>query len=100
MKGSILRLRKEERNLIKTAISEYITSLNFGQVGQYQMAAQYLEDKDLYVDGIIMRCFENSLRFKGNKDSSSIPIRLAEYIKQQRENFQLQAMSRLGLAAI
>lgn len=100
MFGTIIILQQNERILIGQAINEYIPYLKHGEISQYQMAVEYLEDKELYVDGIILRCFENSLRFKGNKDSSYIPIKLAEYIRQQRENFQLQAMSRLGLAAI
>lgn len=100
MYGTTINLKSGERTIVRQAIVEYLPSLNYGEVGQYKMAASHLSKKEIFVDGIIMRCFENSLRFKADKDGNLAYLRLAESIKQQRESFQLQAMSRLGLVAI
>jgi len=100
MLGTTIDLQTNERNIVGQAIKEYLSFLKSTEVSQYVMAANHLKKQEIFVDGIIMRCFEEALRFKASKDNSFLYSRLAEYIKQQRENFQLQAMSRLGLAAI
>jgi hypothetical protein len=101
MKGTILELTNEEKGLIKSSIDLIVINLKKGVRDQYSIALNKLKEKDIYVDGLIMRCFENALcyAYKFNENSKEL-YTLAEYIRQQRENFQLQAMSRLGLAAI
>jgi hypothetical protein len=104
MKGVILELSRNERKIIKKTFHEMYSKLKPGEKAQYELAFRKLDESEPFVDGLFMRCYENVLLAKANdisyQEEKLSFERLAEYIKQQRENFQLQAMSRLGLVAI
>lgn len=104
MLGVVLPLDDKNRIYIKTAIEKIIPSLKTGEVSQYKLAGTKLNEDYLYVDGIIVRCYENALYYIASQlnyeTERSKYLSLAKSIRQQRENFQLQAMSRLGLVAI
>jgi len=104
MLGTSLVLNKQARSIIKKSIETIIPTLKIGEISQYQLAASKLNDKEVYIDGIILRCYENALNYKARiaeyKLERIVYENLEENIKKQRENFQFQAMSRLGLVAI
>lgn len=98
MLGINLVFTKDEQNLIYESVSEYLQEASPGEKPFYQMTQNKIKSESVFVDGIYMRCMENSLMKKAQMNPSLFTqcTTLANEIQRKREHFQQNAIKILG----
>ncbi len=99
MLGITIHFKKNENLLLHVALSSFIEEIRTSEKAPYEMTKKKLTDPEATIDGMFMRCMENALDSYCSKHNNQKTIqectRLALFIKGNREEFQMNAMSRL-----
>ncbi|TYS55782.1 hypothetical protein FZD47_25495 [Bacillus infantis] len=89
MLGISLPLNVREKNLITLAIESYLPLMKKTEMPIFQLTLKKMKEERPLLDGMYMRCVEQSLTTKGDPES----LMLAAWIEQQRIQFQHAAMN-------
>mgnify|MGYP001052918111 CR=1 FL=1 len=100
MLGVFLVLNREEEESINSSLDYYIQTLKPTEKPIYQMAKRKINEGAV-LDGMFMRCIENSLHFESkqtkNENKKLVCKQLAKDIEKKRLEFQYSSIQHLRL---
>ncbi|MEF7566039.1 hypothetical protein V4V35_23900 [Bacillus infantis] len=95
MLGISLLLDVKEKNLITQSIETHLPKLKKSEKPLFQLTLKKAKEDKPVLDGMYMRCMEQSLAAKGDPEC----VQLAAKIEKSRLQFQLSAMNRPQVTA-